>query len=430
MVYKAKPTDKQYNKLLEDADTRSWYEGLEKENTKESYLRQLHYYLKEETLSIDNFISEFENSYDKAIKRLKKHINQMKARNRPPKSISLRFAAISSRLLANRIKIDKKLEQIKFGNTRLTPTIEDEEHLTHEQLRKLIEISPLKVKAMECLVAFAGMRPGTAVDLELKDLPEIQVQDGKVILPPKKRPTFIKVRAELSKYGLPYLALLGIKGCEIMVEYLQYRLNNEEKLTPSSKLIAGIESGTKRYRRTAYSNLISQYIQKLVDIGMLQKRQRPYILRGYFDMALLNSSIKQEYQSFLMGHSGTIEQVYTLRKHLQESTTEEMRKMVKEKVEPWLWRGEENGKSVVKNAFVRLAQEMGLEVKEDIPMEDTISEIAQVYKAAKEDLTKRTNNGKQKVVREDELEKFLERGWELVNILHNEKVVIKNVSSL
>ena len=89
-----------------------------------------------------------------------------------------------------------------------------------------------------------------------------------------------------------------------------------------------------------------------------------------------------------------------------------------------------NGESVVKDAFKRFATEMGLEVRDEQPMKDTISEIAKVYRAAKEDLTKRANNGKQKVVKEDELENFLEQGWELVNTLHNEKVVIKNVSSL
>ena len=80
---------------------------------------------------------------------------------------------------------------------------------------------------------------------------------------------------------------------------------------------------------------------------------------------------------------------------------------------------------MVKGAFKRLATEIGLEVKEETPMEDTISEIAKVYKAAMEDLAKRSNNSKQKMIEEDKLDKYLEEGWELVNVLPSGKLVIK-----
>ncbi len=60
-------------------------------------------------------------------------------------------------------------------------------------------------------------------------------------------------------------------------------------------------------------------------------------------------------------------------------------------------------------------------------MEDTISEI-EVSKAAMQDLAKRSNNGKQKMIEEDKLDKYLEEGWESVNVLPSGKLVVKQAT--
>jgi hypothetical protein len=53
-----------------------------------------------------------------------------------------------------------------------------------------------------------------------------------------------------------------------------------------------------------------------------------------------------------------------------------MRQQFKELVEPWLSTEGSNEKEVDNDAFKRLATEIGLEVKEETPMEDTISFIS------------------------------------------------------
>ncbi len=58
-------------------------------------------------------------------------------------------------------------------------------------------------------------------------------------------------------------------------------------------------------------------------------------------------------------------------------------------------------------------------------MEYAISEIAKVYKAAMEDLAKRSNNGRQRMIHEDELDKYLQDGWQLANVLPSGKLVVK-----
>jgi len=52
--------------------------------------------------------------------------------------------------------------------------------------------------------------------------------------------------------------------------------------------------------------------------------------------------------------------------------------MVSTEPEPWLTIKENNGKEIVKGAFKRLAKEMGLQVKDEQPMDDTITEIVKV----------------------------------------------------
>ncbi len=139
-------------------------------------------------------------------------------------------------------------------------------------------------------------------------------------------------------------------------------------------------------------------------------------IRKSFEEALKLARMDPDDREILMGH------ILKGSKDAYDSKRVECLRGEYSKVD--FWRTEE---TPVKEAFKRLAKEMGLEVKDGSLMADTISEIAKVYKVAKEDLARRTNNGRQKAVKESELEKYLQEGWELINVLPSGKVVIKQV---
>ena len=211
------------------------------------------------------------------------------------------------------------------------------------------------------------------------------------------------------------------EGCNLIKDYLEFRMHQNETITEESKLI---QTPSKFTSFTKIRKNLGNSVKRAFNRARFD--QRPYVLRSYFSTILDNANIQHNRQKFYTGHKGDVQMTYTLRKQLSEDMIEEMREQFKELVEPRLSTEGSNEKEVVKGAFKKFATEIGLEVKEETPMEDTISEIAKVYKAAMEDLAKRSNNGKQKMIEEDKLDKYLEEGWELVNVLPSGKLVVKH----
>ena len=75
--------------------------------------------------------------------------------------------------------------------------------------------------------------------------------------------------------------------------------------------------------RTGFSRKIKRTFERAGYKG------RPYILRSYFDTAILNSGLSFIYQQFFMGHAGTIEATYTVNKNLPQSQIDDMRQQLK-----------------------------------------------------------------------------------------------------
>jgi len=157
--------------------------------------------------------------------------------------------------------------------------------------------------------------------------------------------------------------------------------------------------------------------------GQKKAEVHGHLLRDYWKHQMkMGGNKDQALLKYMMGQ--TIEYGGTY-----DTFTDEDLRTAYVKAEPYLSiEFEGTGQEIVKGAFKRFAEEIGLDVKDEQPMEDTISEIAKVYSAAKEDLAKRSRNGRQKVVKEDELDKYLEEGWELVDVLPSGKLVIKQVT--
>jgi len=141
---------------------------------------------------------------------------------------------------------------------------------------------------------------------------------------------------------------------------------------------------------------------------------------------LLNSGIQQNYQTFFMGHTGPMQNEYSVRRQQPAEQIEFMRKLFKEKIEPHLVPQANHSEIVVKDAFKKLAREMGYEVKEETTTDEAISEIAKIYSAAKNDLKNRLKTAiKQKRISEDELDNYLQRGWELHTTLPSGDLVVR-----
>ena len=107
-----------------------------------------------------------------------------------------------------------------------------------------------------------------------------------------------------------------------------------------------------------------------------------------------------------------------------------MRKTFKEKIEPYLVPQDSNVDASVKKEFRKLAESMGLEVKDNDSTDETIAEIAEIYKAGKDDISRRemtTNPISQKRITEEEIDDYLADGWEITHTLSNGNLIVKKI---
>ena len=241
-------------------------------------------------------------------------------------------------------------------------------------------------------------------------------------------PTRVKVRKELSKNGKAYQTFLIETGCMIVKNSLKIRMTKGEKLNSESLLVpTECEKTTVMQRAKAISRRLTTVFEK-VEYG-----SRPYSLKNFFATALLNSGLEQNLQTFYMGHTGPVQNVYSVQRQQPTEQIEKMRTVFKEKIQPNLIPQEGNADAMLNRKFKKFAKEaFGLDVSDDANTDETIAEIAEIYKAGKDDVSRREtgqNLVKQKRINEDEIDQYLEEYWEITNVLSNGSLIIKRVSS-
>lgn len=231
--------------------------------------------------------------------------------------------------------------KIKLTNSTATPTIEDEQVPSQEELSRIFRASPPRTRVAEALMALADLRIGPMGNIDgsdglmLKDLPELSVGAGEVEF--RKVPTMIIVRSSLSKAGHKYFTFLSGEGCTYLKEYLDGRLRAGEKLEPKTPVIGHERpnAATKLFLST--SNISDDIRECMRAAGV---RKRPYILRDYAETQLIiaeaKGKISHPYLQFLAGHKGDMEARYSTNKgRLPPDMIEEIREAYK-RCEPFL----------------------------------------------------------------------------------------------
>jgi len=401
--------------LFQDQDTKGWHESLESETTRINYPKHLTEYLLYRKISIKQMIKNFKADQVREAKRLQEFVN-LQLKKLAPGSVANYVSAIQNRLEYDGISLVKR---IRIPNRHIHPTVTEQTIPTKEQILSYLSHANVRAQAIIALISFLGVRFNVIAGLKLGDFSELKIENSKIKF--EKVPTMLKIRGELSKNKLPYQTFLIEFGCRILKNYLEFRMREGETLA-SDSLVIPTDSQYDSLKKKAA--IIARAVDRVFE--KLGNTSRPYSLKDFFATALLNSGIQQNHQTFFMGHKGPMQLTYSLRRQLPKEQIEQMRVLFKEKIEPHLIPVENSGEGVVKAAFKKLAQEMGLEVKEEAPMGETISEIAKVYTAAKADLVKRTNTTKQKTINENQLDKFLDEGWEFVTTLPSGNLIVRS----
>jgi hypothetical protein len=336
---------------------------------------------------------------------------------------------VKSWLAHNEIQLKRK---IKITGAHETPTLNDERVPTKEELKRIFLSGSKQARTACAVIAHAGLRLETLGNytghdgLRMRDLPELKIKGSEVSF--EKIPTMVVVRSSLSKARHQYFTFLTEEACSYLKDYLEERLRDGEQLTPDSAIVKP-KFAQKSFIRTV--NIGDMMRLAIRSAGL---PWRPYVLRCYFDTMLMLAESKglvlRDYRQFWMGHKGDIENRYTTNKQrLPESVLEDMRAAYARSEEFLQTKmKEETSEEKLKGSFRKqLLLVAGFTQAEldkmDVPsMSD--EELQNILR--KRLLGGQAPNGaSQKVVSVDEANNYLAKGWEYVDKLPNNKVVIK-----
>jgi len=366
-------------------------------------------------------------------------VTEMEGDGYAPSYIAGMVKAIKSWLRYNDVEIIRKITISDVGST---PTLEDEQIPSKEELSRIFRVSPPRTRVIEAFIALANFRPQVMGDytgedgLRLKDIPELKVEDGKVVF--EAVPTRVNVRASLSKAKHKYFTFLIEEGCTYLAEYLESRVLRGEELTPESPVINHI---VRKPTNNPFvrSSKLSDLIRKSMREAKVMKR--PYVLRCYAETQMIiaesKGKISHPFVLFHAGHSGDIASRYSVNKgRLPPDMVEDMRSAYRacgpylstavEPLEkaPIIKEAKlEALKSIAKNVFglelidvkVAMERESGGEMGVD-------EEIALFESEMKK---RRQPSNHQTIVDEGDLEEHLSQGYEFVSVLSPGRVIVR-----
>ena len=416
-----------YAFLLEDVDVRRWYRNVARGSqvTADVYLRRLGAFCSHFGLTPKRLVSL---DRDEIYNLLLDYVSDLEESGRAGSYIESALKAVKSWLAHNDLEVKRK---IKIRGARDTPTLRDERTPTPEELRRIFLSGDKKARTACVLMAHSGLRPVTLGNyrgtdgLMVRDFPEMKIEKDTVEF--ERIPTMVVVRPELSKGGHQYFTFLSEEGCEYLKDYLEERMRKGEKLTADSPIIRPKVAKKPFIRSVNIGDMIREAIRR-AGFGW-----RPYVLRAYFDTQLMLAESKglvlRDYRQFWMGHKGDIENRYTTNKcRLPESVIEDMREAYKRSQEYLQTTKPETGRERLIEEFRKQLLVVAGFSQDEIDRIDVTGLTDEEFQdLVRKRLLGRSDEdcGTQKVVSLDELEEYLENGWEYVATLPNKKVIVK-----
>ena len=360
--------------LLEDREVFRWHSNIARKSlrTADEYLNRLNSFCRSKELTPSQLL-ELEDIRLRNL--ILDFITELELRGKTGGYTANIVKAVKSWLKFNGRDITfkfyiKGINESRIAETEVVPT-------KHE-LKKVLMAADLRERAAIVMMAFGALRPETLGNyrgddcLRLQDLPDLKVYGEEVEF--IRTPAQVVVRPNLSKMRHQYFTFLAEEACEYLRDYLMYRIRKGEELKGASAVISPVARA--QWGRPLTTAGISSIIRKAIKRAGFS--WRPYIFRHFADTWMLRAEsaglIVRDYRVFFMGHKGDIEHRYTLNKHtLPDDLIMDLR-------------------SSYERASVLLT---GPHETEDIVKEEQ----------------------KQKVVSADEIEEYLEKGWEYVTTL-------------
>lgn len=428
--------------LLEDPTVKRWYENLKakSEITADNYLRNFGLWLEWLNLTEEKLTQLAKEDYPTLKNLISDQIRKKENEGKAGSYISTSLKPTLSFLKFNNITVHL---QINIKNENRNLTTENERIPTKDELSTILRSTDTRGRLEIALMAFSGLRPETLGSykgtngLKLSDIKDLEIKNEKIEF--KKIPTEITVRPELSKARHQYLTFISKEGCEYMKEYLNERINNKEKLSEESPLILPNESKSRKEMKNRFleTQLISREIKKAIKKAGFT--WRPYVFRAYFatnlDIAEANGKISHSWRQFIMGHKGDIEARYSTNKNLSDDIKDQIRETYK-RCEKYL--STQTTKTQEENLTEKLREytitifettfntKLKKEKKEELMKLTTENFEEELRRISKERKNEILNNGNtQKIIKINEIEEYINQGWEFITTLPDGKAIIR-----
>ena len=428
--------------LLKDPDVKRWYNNTKEgsQTTSDTSIRRLGLFCEFVGKSPNELLKLNDKERNDLLVDFVANFRKHGGVERSGTYLQAMVKPVRSWFAFNGIPVTRK---VKIDGTNSRPSLKNERVPTQEELKNILLAGDSRERLACAIMAFSGVRPQVLGNyrgtdgLRISDIADMEIKDGKVSF--RKTPVRIIIRSELSKKDNEYFSFLGEEGAKYLKIYMEERIKEGEIIKPSSPVITpskkAIRDSAPFITTTNIGDLIRNTIRRS---GLIQ---RPYVLRKYFDTQLLQAEsktgLKRDYRVFWMGHSGDMEHEYTLNHGiLSEAITEDMRQSYA-KASKFL-ETEEHG--IREEDYQRLQRESALQTLMaafNITLtEDQINEImaldtadyqkrlSDIFKDKRADIL--NNGNSHKTIPENELESYLNKGWELVQIYpRGDKAVIR-----
>ena len=422
-----KESNNKYNseRLFENIQVKRWYNNVKRgsKKTADVYLRRLSKFCGDNGISPNELI---QLSPSDIFNLMLDYITEKDEENKKGSYIRGLKNGVDSWLAFNNIH---NYGKVKIKGAYLTPTLDDEQVPSHEELHRIFTHANPRERLCCALMAHGGLRPGVIGDgndgLRVKDFPELKIEGEKVTF--EKIPTIIRVRAELSKTGKAYMTFLSEQGCGYLSDYLEARLREGQDFKPKTDIV------TPRYDNKMFLSTVKVRESIRRALRRADVKKRPYVLRAYFNTQLQIAESKgkmiSSYRQLFFGHSGPMENRYSTSKgKLTEEMMEDMRESYRESQVFLQTTSSNSDTSSDKEKFLRMMFRSKGMSKDDIENHDLDSLSEEEMMSIVEELDQKAakSNGRpQKIVSMDEAEELIEEGWEYIRDWTKGRVILK-----
>ena len=281
------------NLVLEGESYYNFINSLRSEDTKTDYRNALVRFTRH--FSINDISSLSPKEIESC---LKEYIVYLKEQGRSRSSMNIITAALSHYCTMNDININfRRLNKFKSDEKKTSDLA-----YTHEQIKKVLDISPLRVKVILLIYASTGIRKTALVELKLKDVNKV----GNIF----EFTIYKGEKEEYKTYCTPECA-------SFIDKYLEFRRRCGEIFTDLTPLVrqefdindlGKIRRPIKLTSHTV-ANTILNYLVKagLREVNHMEQFNRKSIklihgFRKFFETQLINSQVNPAVVSKLMGH--------------------------------------------------------------------------------------------------------------------------------